>query len=462
MKKSIYLGLIAIFLFSLASLHVILADSIAENYLSEFNNSGETCSITDFFVYDQLTPVWWDSNHYSNNVPVFYTCCLNQSCTGMVFDIKNLNFLDDASTKELYDLSYIKSNIQNGTIVKNQFITKGIDVCESFGDEKITQETANLASDTLKSATPLMNVETGQRITKTLTVAQKLGVIDQFNAGILVSSIACHYNNNLLKNAVENLALCNFYLMNIENNYAKAGYVYSLTNQVEITKLNLKSYLDSGLSMIRGSVNWLLNVFQALFSYSTKVNSGNTQFEIEKTEYQKAQEIYAQISSYNSILKNPNKESLLTGQKLRISEKTNDVQNEYGSFIMDYNNLSEMVPSSARIFFINVFFEPNYNFSSSLDSYYSSKQYKDLAEQFFQISKFNSAISAIDLAKINLTQSREIIIRESLIKRHFNLHGIIFLVIIVGIIIFLLKMFPKGYPIINQTSSGEFHKSSFH
>lgn len=440
MKKSIYLSLIAIFLFSLASLHIILADSIAEDYVSEFNNSEETCSIADFFVYDQPTPVWWNSNHYSNAVPVFYNCCLNKSCTALVFDIKKLNFFDDASTNELYDLSYIKSSIKNGTITKNQFITKGIDVCESFGDEKITQETANLASDTLKSTTPLMNVETGKRITKTLTVAQKLGVIDQFNAGILISSIGCHYNNKILKSAVENLVLCNVYLANIENNYAKAGYVYSLTNQVEITKQNLKSYLDSGLSMIRGSVNWILNLFQALFSYSSKVNSGNTQFEIEKTEYQKAQEIYAQISSYTSLLKNPNKESLLISQKLRISEKTNEIQNEYGSFIIGYNNLSELVPSSAKIFLINMFFEPNYNFSSSLDLYYSSKQYKVLAEQSFQISKFNSAISAIELAKINLNQSKETIIRESLIERHFDLHWIIFFAIIAGIIIFLIRL----------------------
>ena len=444
-KRLRLIGIMCFLFFTIVlASQMVQSKTVAEDYLGEFNNSGETCEIIDAFVYDVAYPKWWDSEHSLTTLPTFYQCCSGESCTTIIFDIKNKVFLQKEYLAELINLNYIKYNLISKNISEGTFISRGTDVCSYFGGKEIAQETANLASESFEKITPVLSSESAYKVKSTINTAKKIGAIERFNPSTLIVSVGCNYDNKILKQAVEDLSTCNFYLTNIKNNYAKSGYTQKLNNQISLTKSQLKIYLDSKTAIVRSGANSLLNTlggivnfFVSLFTWSQHPNSAPPTLTIEKTEYRIAQDVYQQISEYHIYLENPNNEAILQKQDNRINYKKVEFQKDYAIFNGELQEVSKMKPSIISVYFIDLFYKPNYNLSQGFEYFERARDSKYVSERLFFESRFNSAedISSTILSDLNL--SRVVFTRENLVERHFDKRWIYFIIFILFCIILL-------------------------
>jgi len=417
----------------------------AEDYLSEFSVEDENCSIIDAFLYNVYSPGFlFDS--YSNTVPVFYDCCSGNTCTPIIFDVYNEKLLGEEEIKELINLNYIKVNLNKGVLSEKQFISTGVDVCDSFGQKELNQESVNLAANAVESSTPLMKAETAYKVTKTIETAREINVIGKFNPSILVASVVCRRDNKVLKQVVESLATCNAYMTNIRNNFAQSYYVESLDNCITNAKTRLKSYIDSTTAQVRGVINFILNLIWGLFKPIFNVISNPlapvSEFKIEKTEFEIAQDIYKEISGFNANLKNPNNVDVLKKYSDRIEEKENEYKKGYDIVSQKYDEVKVIKPSAFRILITDLFNEPNYNISEGINYFDNATNIKSMSEQSIKKYKFNTATNQLKLADVKLDNSKEIILRETNIKRNFDKRWIIAAIIAIvflGSLFYILK-----------------------
>lgn len=277
--------------------------------------------------------------------------------------------------EEIIDLNYIRYNLHNGNLSENYFDIKGLDLCNYFTLSDLRGESLNLASEVVESGVLMAQTGKTYQVSKTINTARKAGVIGKFNPTIFISSVACGYDNKKLKIALEVLAQANSYLSNINYGYSQEGYVNSLTNSISSAKYYLDEYIKSPVAMVRGGTNWFLNALKFLFG--TAMNPTEKQ-EIEKTEYQIAQEISGAITNYNFYLSNPNKEEIILKSNKRVNLKTNQFYMKYNPFLERYNSVKNINPYALNILFTNVFFNPNYNLSTGKDCFNNAKLNKKM------------------------------------------------------------------------------------
>lgn len=411
----------------------------SEEYLNEFNVPGESCQVIDYFVYDIKCPSFFNSDRHCTTVPTIYACCNEDSCTTIIFDLQNKIFLGDKYNSEIIDLNFIKYGLNNGNISETQFNLKGLDICSPFGYKEIKQESINAAASAAEAISPLLEVEKAKKIEKTIKVARNVGAVNKFNPAVLAASVTCTYNSEKLNLAIESLANTNVYLSNIKNNYAREGYVYGLTTQIDIAKANLKIYLDSPVSMARGATNWFINAISALFKFAFNPTSGN--IEIEKNEYQLAQEAQSQLSGYNLYLHNPNNAQIITNGNVRVNSKISEYNDEYNSFIVNYQRVKGLKPSFLTVLFTNFFMDPNYNISEANSYFEKAKNSKILAEKSIKVYKFNTATSYINESSFYLNLSEPLYIREQQVDRKWDFLPFFILVLIIAGIYFLYQRY---------------------
>jgi len=408
--------------------------SASEEYISEFNNLDETCEIIDYFVYDIRCPIFFNSERYCSSVPVFYKCCSKEDCITILFDAQNADFLSNSLNSELINLNYIKYSLDNGNMSLTQFDLKGFDVCSYFGTDEIRQESVNIATSTAENIAPtVLNAEKAHKVKKTINTAKKVGKVSKFNPTTLIASVSCVYDDKKLKQAIESLYSCNSYLSNIQNNYAKEGYITHFTEEVNLARLNLKEYIDSPTAQIRGGTNTLFNMIASIFRFFMDLGSGKeAKLEIEKTELDLAREAYSMVSNYNPYIENPNNALILLRHNTRINSKISEYNFEYNSLTTDYKKIKSLKPSIFRVLLTNFFMKPNYNISTA-DKYFSNaKQSKRNAENLIKVYKFNSAINQISHSSNYLNLTEPIYVRENKINRRIDV-VFLFILIILGI-----------------------------
>jgi hypothetical protein len=437
----VYLNLVLAF-FLVVTLGIVSASP--EEYLHEFSNNNETCEVIDYFVYDYSCPWFFNSDRLCSTVPTFYRCCTNDKCTTVIFDLQSKKFFRDSSSVELIDLNYIKYSLRNGNISQTQFQLTGFDVCSYFGSKEIKQESVNLAASAAESISPLvLEAERAKNVKNLVQNARKIGIVSKFNPSTLVAGFTCNYNSKKLNIAVESLANTNAYLSNINNNYAREGYISGLSSEIDIARTNLKSYVESPVSMIRGTTNWLANVFVWLFNLSS--HPGKIPEGIPKTEYQVAQDAYAQVNSYNLYIHNPNNANILVAQNSRISEKNSSFIYEYNIFNKEYQEVKKIKPSFLTVLFTDVFKNPNYNLSYGNSFFKEASRLKDSGERNYHLNKFNSAIENISNAGSYLNLSQEIYLREQGVKRNYSIWPFFIIAFLIALSYFGYKNYLTEY-----------------
>lgn len=396
----------------------------AEEYLYEFNNNGEICEIVDYFYYDLKCPIIFNSDRLCTTVPIFYTCCDDDDddCKTIIFDIQNKEFLNDQRNSELIDLNYIKYNLRNGNFSLIQFDLSGFDVCSFFGKKELKKESLNLAASAAEKMAPLLEAERARRIKDTVNTAKRIGKVSVFNPVDFAVSGTCIYDDKRLTEAITSISNCNTYLQNINNNYATEGYVSHFTEEIAIAEYKLKTYIDLTSAKIRGAVNSAGNFMVGFFNFFKNLASGeNKEFEMKKSEYDYAEEAHAAISGYSPHLNNPKNNIILQNHNIRVSEKMGGYNTEYEIYDNYLSTIKKLKPNIFKVFFSNIFLEPNYNLSLAEDYFKKSKKSKVDAESLVKIYKLNSATEKLSEANMLINQSIVFYSNDVAIKRKFSL-----------------------------------------
>lgn len=351
---------------------------------------------------------------------MFYTCCIEDECETIIFDTQEREFLTEKQVKELIDLNYIKYNLHNGNLTTVQFDLKGFDVCSYFGKKELRQESLNLGVSVAEAIDPTLNTK--------IKDIKKVAKVGKFNPTTFIASASCNYDNENLEPAMEALSNCNIYLDNINNNYAREGYVEHFYTEVKISEALLKNYIDSVSAQIRGVVNTVGNMFLGLIRFIINFDlQGDNDLVIEKTELEYAREAYNKVVGYDPYLKNPENEKIYSNYVLRVNQKNNQYIEARDSYALLYGSVKSVKPSFLKVFFVNFFMDPNYKISSANKYYHDAKSAKKNSDRFIEDYKFNSAIAELSGNMERLEISREIYLREANIKRHIDYWVIVIL-----------------------------------
>ena len=255
MKKA---EIIFVFLVSIV-LSIVLSKGVSANisneYLTEFNEDSEKCEIIDWFYYNIPNQNFLGSD-YKSTVMVLYYCSENDNQgTLIIFDVAHKGFLERKYNLELVDLSRIKYNLNNGILSETNFVSNGFDICTFFGEDKLHQESVNLAAQTTEYVLANKQTETAKNIKSAIQLGKDIGKITKFNPSGLIGSVVCSYTNENLKLAIEKLVTCNKYLSNIDKNYAEYGYAPQLNSCINDAKGLLETYIGSTSAQIIDVVN---------------------------------------------------------------------------------------------------------------------------------------------------------------------------------------------------------------
>jgi hypothetical protein len=421
MKKGTLIFALLIFL----ALNVtsVLAYDTSE-YLEEFSNNGETCDAIDIFEYNQYDPQWWSANHFSQTIPVFYYCCKEDYCTTIIVDLKNKQLMKDDYYLELIDLNYIKYSMNVGNLTKTSFVSKGLDSCHYHGQDKLNQESLNLVADTAETIALTQKTKQAKQIVDAVRTARALEIVSPVSLADLGISVACHYNDKKIKVAIEKIAECNLYLSHIQNNYAQTGYVYILDTCLDEARENFKEYRETDVAKIKNVADKTINIFAAIFNFFKDLFENptnlNADFKVEKTEYEIAGEIYDEIKDKKLYLHNPHKNAIFEKYAKRIIQKRNDYNKTKINTSLAYAIAYKNKPNMIKLFFSDIFNEPNYNLSEANQLYTNAKvTYKSCETMYAQV-KYNSAIKCMNIAKQGFDASTDIFKRENLIERSFD------------------------------------------
>lgn len=429
--KLIFLSiLVSVFLINLVSANY------ADEYKTEFNIKNETCEIIDSFVYDISDPWIFNSNHKYTTFPVIYGCCDEEKCTPIIFDGNYKTFINDKYIEEIIDLNYIRYNLNNGNISEKYFEVNGLDFCDYFGFGDAKKETLNLASEAVESGALLIGTQKSYQVAKTIKTVRDFGVIGKFNPALLTAGVGCGYDNKKLNIALEHLALLNAYLRNINLGYSQEDYVQNLSDSASLSKMYLKEYVESPTAMARGAFNWILNAFKFIFGVAQNPTKHQ---EIEKTEYQVAQDTLKQILNYNFYFNNPNKDKIVRESNNRVSLKVIEFNDTYVSFLREYNQIKSKKPSSLKVFFTNIFYEPNYNLSEGIECWSKIEKQKKDSESYYKEFKFNSAISSLTGSTDLMNCSENIFTRENSINRKFDKNWFYFFILLLILMAWVKK-----------------------
>lgn len=440
MDKSIWLGAFAIVL--LVTIPSLIASS-ADEYLTEFNNEGETCQIVDAFNYEIPSPTFFNSDHFASTVPVFYYCSTSESNILVVFDIYNRKFYDDNTLSDTIDLSYIRHNLNVGNLSDTNFIHSNIDVCNDlFGSDKLNQQSVNLAAKTIEAAKPLMTTQTAKDISTVIKIGKVAGTIKEFNPTTFVVSIGCNYNNKDLKRATETLAMCNAYLSNIGNGFTRYGYVNELSSCISTAKTTLKGYIDSPLSQVREVADTAYAHITALMvkplsDFMQGKTPDLTNIKIEETEMSIARRIYNNLGNNQLNLKHPQKNSIINQEKARIMEKETTYTHSLARLQNKYDSVRKIQPNVLNIWFTGLLMTPSYNLSLGIESINNASQKISIGQTMYNQYKFNSAITALITADTDIDSANVTFTRENAVVRKIKWSHIMYAIIIAVIVAFI-------------------------
>ena len=410
-------------------------DSIV--YLGEFSETGETCQIVDAFNY-QITLDRSIFSYDQSTVPVFYNCYSEDGKTIVIFDIYKQQFLNEMYTSELIDLAYIKANLNNNVLSAYYFIPKGVDICDSFGSSEINQESRNLVAETLEKATPLMERKRARDVSNAISIGKNINVIAEFNPAVFIAGVSCSFNDKLLKKSVESLALCNGYLLNIQQNFAREGYVSALDNCISNAKDSLRAYIKNTLSKVRDELNQVSNViYGILYFFRGLIEGSDPEIKIEETEMDIAKRIANQISDDNTYLHHPHQKTILDGHSRRIQLKVGQYTNRHAIVANQYGTIKDLKPSFLVTLFVDFFKEPNYNLSLGINNLREAHKNLLSGDELFRKSRFNSALRNLDYVESQINIASEFVTREINIKRNWDYVPLGWIIAAISIIILL-------------------------
>ena len=128
-KTKIKIGFIMFLVCSIFFISLVTAeyDINPEEYLNEFNNAEESCTINDAFFYT-------DSENKLDFITI-YECCNQNQCLKIPFDLQNRNEISEADLRETFNINFARAKIRSGDLVPSNYFPESFDVCAYFSDK---------------------------------------------------------------------------------------------------------------------------------------------------------------------------------------------------------------------------------------------------------------------------------------------------------------------------------------
>lgn len=424
---------------------LLLPSSIAavpEDYLTEFNESGEVCSDVDYFYYTDIQPFFLDFNKNVDTIPVFYSCCSETSCTTIIFDVLNQKFLSDFELQELIDLNYVKGSLAQGKITTSEFGEQGFNLCKPFNTKKIARETVNVVNGIAENLDKISDAKHVKTIAECAEIARALKITNPVSWADLGLSVVCTIEHRTLKKAVEKLSACNLYLNSISQNKAQTGYISSLNTCNTEAKIILENYLDSEGRKIKNTVEKSINTvtgYANLFYEELKDPSERHELKIASTEYDMAKSIYSELTKKQLFFGHPERTQIFNAHKTRIQSKSTEAEQNMVRTTLNLDNIKKVNPNLIERFFKNLFFEPNLNLSEANVQINAAKGLMKNCQKLKKEYKYNSVIECSKTATSQLISAKIIIDREQKVDRKLDSRWILYpmylLIIIVALFI---------------------------
>jgi hypothetical protein len=432
-------GLFAIQLIFISLIAIEIASAVDINtYVAEFNDSGETCQPADVFSYDRLDQSFW--HDYTTCAPAFYNCCILENCVTIIVDLNHNTLMSDDDYKELIDLNFIRQSLKEGTLTETSFISTGIDSCSFYGKKKLGQETANLIADATEKIALAQKTRTAENIVTVVEAARAMDIVSPFSAVDFGLSIACAFDDQNIKKAVEKLAECNMMLSNIWSGYAQENYVNMLDTCLDDARTDFVEYRDSSIAKVKNVVDKVGNTVTGLYGFFKGIIDNPSQtpaIDIKETEYETAGHIYDEIQNKILLLHNPDNPYIFENYRARIEEKTDSYNVTRDSLVLEIQNISGIKPTSLGMVIKDIFFEPDYNMSEGANYLQEAQDKLVVCSKEYSEVRFNSAINCLNDSFEKVLEAKPIIERELNKERTFDVR----VIYVLGFLLLLLSVY---------------------
>jgi hypothetical protein len=372
-----------------------------DEYLNEFNNSGETSSVIEGSVmyYGQK-----DSFLYRVN---FYLYC-NQTCIIVPFDVGERKFYDDKETLEdIFRSKDAVELVKSGGITESAYVLSNrfSDViCGFFDSDSLNEQAKNLVGEKLPSIEPKTKMP--------MKILKWGGLISEVDYPVLIVSGECKISNGdeLLIKIING----GRYTYNLKNGYAYNG----ITRDFQIYNRGIMDDIEYRKTAYFGVLNvvYMFNV-GVVDNAEPMVKNNNVKLtQLLNQDYKEDAE-----SAFN-----------------RINYKSEESQIFINNATSELNDLNSQIPYTFTEAVLNFIKEPETNYTMA-------REFRDGAESFLKaatenrdVYKFNSAIQN---SNDSIAQSREgikFVNIEKAKERYFKNWVKIFGIIVLGLLILII------------------------
>lgn len=428
-------------IFVLCSIYFISFVSAASNinpeeYISEFNNIGETCTTNDAFFYT-------GSNNKLDFIAI-YECCNENQCLKIPFDLQNRKEISELDLRETFNINFARDKIRSGDLVPSNYFPESFDVCAYFSD-KLPEQSRNLAVKTADSVEEFAP-KNYRKIYKTIRGAGfATGLISEFEIGVFVVGVGCNKLSKQEDEAFFKVAECYNYIQNIESGTAHYGITSQTYTCMQDADVLLSQVLESWAQKIKGAFNKVASTAKAIWNWGTDLAQGNlsANLDITETSYEAAQRIKGKLNIEKDYLENPDSIVLSENAQRRLGEKRYSAERVFNGLKQEYDLLDNKVPGWLSELITNIIHKPNVDYSKSRFSLDNAKSNLNLMKDLIKISKYNSAVKLNESILIDLNSSLENYESQDKIERRVDLVSVIFWLVIIGIVIFLVIKYFK-------------------
>jgi hypothetical protein len=331
--------------------------SEGDEYLNEFNNSGESSSVISVMYYGQKAS--------SVN---FYSYC-NQTCIIVPFDIGDRKFYDDKQILE--DIFRNKNAIElvkSGNITEAAYTFSSSNfICDYYDIDVFKEESINLGG----KVAPLVKPESA----KVIKPLKGVGMISKFNEFTFVASVYCLPSNN--DDILNKIAGGKIY-----TDYLKIGYAY---NGIVGDFRNHDGEIIENINDREKSLWNLIYIFNNPMY--------DNQLPLIKNNY--AHLVQLSTQNYDNEV-----ESAIR----RFNDKSEESRTFINNATNELNEINSQIPNTFVEKIVNFFEEPETNYTTASLKRDNAESFLKTATEDRGMYKFNSAIQN---SNDSIAQSRE-------------------------------------------------------
>lgn len=324
--------------------------SEGDEYLNEFNNSGETSSVISVMYYGQK-----DSSYlYRMN---FYSYCNQTNCIILPFDIGERKFYDDNETLE--DIFRSKNAIElvkSGNLTESAYTFSSSNfVCDYYDIDVFKDESINLGG----KVAPLIKPESA----KMIKPLKEVGMISKFNEFSFVASVYCLPSNN--DDILNKIAEGKIYIDPLKNGHAYKGIV--------------GEFLNHDGEIIENINDREKSLWNLIYIFNNPMY--DNQLPLIKNNY--AQLVQISIQNYDNEVESASR---------RFNDKSKESRTFINNATNELNEINSQIPNTFLEKIVNFFEEPETNYTTAILKRDNAESLLKTAKDNRDMYKFNSAI----------------------------------------------------------------------